>query len=127
MRTPLALAALALVLAAGCSDEPASTSGARQPSPATPTASPTPTSEPAWAIKHCRDEVLKDLKAPATAQWPGGEDVRPKPDSTPLVYDIYGQVDSQNGFGALIRSSWSCRVTTGAETWTIEVNGITGG
>jgi hypothetical protein len=58
----------------------------------------------------CTNEVLTHLKAPATATFPDSSTARyESPD--PSGYEqtrVYGYVDAQNGFGALIRSEWSC-------------------
>lgn len=59
-------------------------------------------------INACREAVKTKMKAPATAQWPGGERVTTEQGSNTTVD---GQVDAQNGFGALIRSPFRCRAT----------------
>jgi hypothetical protein len=60
------------------------------------------------AVQACRDDVLTQLKAPATAQFPGGEEIKQLGTSSTASYQIDGEVDSENGFGALIRTSWLC-------------------
>lgn len=54
----------------------------------------------------CEDFVRDRLKSPGSADFQ-------RPDISPLTNDrwqVDGTVDSQNGFGALIRSSYSCLV-----------------
>lgn len=56
----------------------------------------------------CQNLVESQLRAPATAEFPW------IPDQVILLgrheYDITSHVDSQNGFGALLRSQYSCRI-----------------
>lgn len=60
-------------------------------------------------IDRCTSMVLAKLKAPSSAQFPGGESVREwEPDGK--SYEITGSVDSQNGFGAMVRSDFRCIV-----------------
>jgi hypothetical protein len=58
------------------------------------------------AIAACREGVKAKLRAPASALF-SGETVDPQRDGTHIVE---GSVDGQNGFGALIRSRYDCRV-----------------
>lgn len=60
------------------------------------------------AYDYCVEAVTDRLKAPATAQFAPLEDVDLQKDSG--NYTIVGDVDSENGFGALIRTSYSCEV-----------------
>lgn len=53
----------------------------------------------------CRTAVPTLLKAPATAQFPEEPIVR---EVAKGVYVASGKVDSQNSFGALLRSSYTC-------------------
>lgn len=56
-----------------------------------------------------KDEVPKFLKSPATADFPYLEtEVRIMGEGDLAVYNVRGAVDSQNGFGALVRTPWSC-------------------
>lgn len=60
------------------------------------------------AVQTCQNLVRDKLKAPATAQfvdvtftdWQGGH------------WTVNGQVDAQNGFGALVRGPFSCELYT---------------
>lgn len=53
----------------------------------------------------CEDWVKDQLKAPATADF-GDEDVSGGGGS----WTVTGVVDAENGFGANIRTSWTCDV-----------------
>ena len=63
--------------------------------------------------RSCNDLVKNALKAPSTAKFPGllsGEwDYRYNPSAGTAVYSSH--VDSQNGFGAMIRSRFTCEYT----------------
>lgn len=56
----------------------------------------------------CRSWVKDQLKAPATAQFSG--ETGYSSDTGP--WEIVGNVDAQNGFGALIRNIYTCSVHT---------------
>lgn len=65
------------------------------------------------AERVCQDFVKKRLKAPATAKFSdvnhsGGVDGE---------YTVTGAVDSQNSFGALIRSDFTCTVKDDGDQW----------
>ncbi len=55
-------------------------------------------------VEDCQSLVKADLKAPATAQF---SEVEVKQEGS-KTYLISGSVDSQNGFGALLRNSFEC-------------------
>jgi hypothetical protein len=59
------------------------------------------------ATEECEDSVKDRLKAPATAQF---SEVETTP-SGAESYDVAGAVDSENSFGALIRSHFTCKAT----------------
>lgn len=58
------------------------------------------------AIDVCHQAVSDQLKAPGTADF-GGEQVTHSGDR----YTVVGHVDSENSFGASLRSNWSCEAT----------------
>ena len=62
----------------------------------------------------CERAVLAQLKSPATAHF-GGASASPEADS----WIVTGYVDSQNGFGAVLRSNWTCPTTYTGGTWTL--------
>lgn len=63
----------------------------------------------------CHDAVKEKLKSPGTAQF-GGEFRRES--TTP---ELTGYVDSQNGFGALVRTTWVCTGTATDVGWSVQV------
>lgn len=60
--------------------------------------------DPKNAIPACREQVKSKMKAPATTRFPGGETVKTGVGQP----EIEGVYDSENGFSALIRGSYSC-------------------
>lgn len=71
----------------------------------------------------CQQAVEMELRAPATAEWPSLDEVtvvaRPN-----RRYDVEGFVDSQNGFGALIRSDVYCGLRQVGESDRFRVLGL---
>lgn len=67
----------------------------------------------AAAITACEDAVKLQLKAPGTAKF-GDQFVR---DGTPA--EVIGWVDSENGFGALVRNRFLCLAHKGQTGWRI--------
>lgn len=73
------------------------------------------------AEDQCKDWVKDKLKAPATADF-SGERIS----GTAGDYTIVGNVDSQNSFGANVRSTWMCTIkrdSTGTYIGEATVNG----
>lgn len=74
----------------------------------------------------CEGFVKKRLKSPGTADFPGvtSDDYAKTAtlhDTTPWMYKVTGVVDSQNGFGATVRSDYVCTVSTkDDDTWTLD-------
>lgn len=69
------------------------------------------------AATACQELVSERLKSPATAQFP-----EPQVQERGAAGDAFlvtGEVDSQNGFGAMVRSSYSCELYTpdGGQSW----------
>ena len=72
------------------------------------------------AIPFCREQVRLRLKAPATAQFSAETATYSVPGDTGSVVLVTGQVDSQNGFGALLRSRYECRAAPFSDgSWTL--------
>jgi len=59
------------------------------------------------AIAACERSVEAQLRAPATAEFSNQVASRGADGS----YEVRGNVDSENGFGAMLRSSWTCSAT----------------
>ena len=62
----------------------------------------------ASAYVQCKNFVMERLRAPATADFPFAEYTSWDMGNDTWVVKSY--VDSQNGFGAMIRSNWHCKV-----------------
>ena len=60
----------------------------------------------------CHEWVKKELRSPATAEFSDENVAGDEGD-----YTITGNVDSQNGFGATVRSTWTCTVKLDGDTW----------
>ncbi len=76
-----------------------------------------------WA---CREFAADNLKAPSTAKFPNYNNFIAKKVNNKetrakgyIVYSVYGEVDSQNSFGAMLHSRFMCEVikNTSADTW----------
>lgn len=52
----------------------------------------------------CEQQVKENLKSPSTADFTGTDATGSGP------FTVTGEVDSQNGFGAMVRSSFECSV-----------------
>jgi len=63
------------------------------------------------AIRYCEDQVRDQLKAPSTAEF----DSDSSSTSSPFV--ITGSVDSENSFGATLRSDFQCTVTISGDSF----------
>ncbi len=67
------------------------------------------------AYKACENWVSERLRAPSTADFSGV--ARSEITKTDIGYDVTGYVDSQNGFGAQIRSDFTCEMRLTADSW----------
>lgn len=65
------------------------------------------------ARTQCQEWVKEKLKSPSTADF-SGQVVNGGPSS----WTISGNVDSQNSFGATVRSSWTCDISVSGDQWT---------
>lgn len=91
--------------------------GSADPGSTTPSASPTHGADGvATARALCRAAVLDELRAPGTARFVAdAEDVVTGAGGAAGVelaarYDVTGEVDAENGFGALLRVDYACAV-----------------
>jgi hypothetical protein len=77
--------------------------------------------DPTMAFVMSQNFVKKNLKSPSTADFPyiNNDGVRVSKISD-CNYQVIGYVDSQNGFGAMVRSSYSVNMesTTDGKKWT---------
>lgn len=74
---------------------------------------PDPRGSQTEAIIYAQGFVENCLRAPATAQFPWETMAILDGD----VWRVSGSVDSQNGFGALIRSDWQCELRKSSDGW----------
>jgi hypothetical protein len=63
------------------------------------------------AEEQCKDWVKEQLKAPSTAEFENVSSTGSDP------YTVTGDVDAQNGFGAQIRTTWTCDIHTEGDYW----------
>ena len=66
------------------------------------------------AVVVCQNFVRKRLRAPSTADFPwlDRQVVR-----TRSAFHVHSYVDSENMYGAKIRTSWDCTVSRQGQTW----------
>lgn len=63
------------------------------------------------AYNYAEDFIEQRLKSPSTAEFPGvSEKNNHITDLGGGEYQINSWVDSQNSFGAMIRTKWSCKI-----------------
>lgn len=68
----------------------------------------------------CKQFVTKSLKAPASAVFPSSTETQTERLSA-TQFRNHAYVDSQNGFGAMIRTQYTCTVTsTGGDNWRLD-------
>lgn len=73
------------------------------------------------AYRAASKEVTKRLKSPATAIFPNIEDAKiTKLQSEECAFGVVSYVDSQNGFGALIRGEWVADVSLKNGKWSLD-------
>lgn len=71
------------------------------------------------AYVQCQLFAEDQLVAPGSAQWPAGGGYVAK-DHGSGVWRVDTYVDSQNSFGALVRSQVTCVMSVSGDTWTPE-------
>ncbi len=67
---------------------------------------------PSMARTMCHEFVTDRLRAPSTAKFPNAYSEHRITKLGPGHYQVASYVDAQNGFGAQVRSSYLCEVTT---------------
>lgn len=72
-------------------------------------------------IRACQGWAKERLKAPATAEFPDGATASEGP---PDTWAVRGEVDSENSFGALIRSGYRCTVVYHHDSKTVTTNDV---
>lgn len=61
--------------------------------------------------------VKRNLKAPSTAEFPSQSESTITPSEDGATYKIYSYVDSQNGFGAMIRTKYYVKMIKDGSDW----------
>lgn len=74
------------------------------------------------AITQAHISIKNNLKSPASAEFEGGKEVVTKINDSTFV--VVGAVDSQNSFGAMLRSNYSCKVIFYPKTETCIVEDV---
>lgn len=67
-------------------------------------------SDLSWGYKSAKEEVLKKLKSPSTAKFADFSKIKYR-DHKDGTYIIESYVDSQNSFGATVRTKFRCTIT----------------
>ena len=66
----------------------------------------------------CQDYVSAQLKSPGSASFPGvSSSDYPQISGSGSSYEVVGVVDSENGFGAKLRSVFDCKATVTGGSW----------
>jgi len=77
---------------------------------------PTTTENRDDAVRVCKEKFIPDrLKAPATAKFSNITTT-----DNAGTYTVTGSVDSENSFGALIRSTFICSVHSSGNQWVLD-------
>jgi hypothetical protein len=100
----VAAAAVSIVTTAGCGGGGASSSAV-----AAAEAAHSEVEVEAEAAKVCQEAVLDVLKSPASAEFAKAPSVTPA--AIAGEWTVIGDVDAQNGFGALLRRGYLCTAT----------------
>lgn len=74
------------------------------------------------ALTHAQIYIKSKLKSPVSAEFEGGVGGVVKINDT--TFTVIGTVDSQNGFGALLRSNYSCKVIFHPKTDTHDIENV---
>lgn len=69
------------------------------------------------AYEFCKQEVIKELTSPASARFPDRNDPALTINAGDGEAFISGHVDSQNAFGAMMRSNFVCSLETNQGKW----------
>lgn len=69
-------------------------------------------SEEDHVVDACQDAIRAKLKSPTSAEF---SDVKVDHVDGSSVYRIDGAIDSQNGFGAMVRGSYRCTMSTNSD------------
>lgn len=78
------------------------------------------------AIAYCHQFVEQQLRSPDSADFPSFSD-HAVTEVGAQEWRVSAYVDAENGFGASVRTDWTCQVSYDepSETWTLEDMGVT--
>ncbi|PWR08559.1 hypothetical protein DKT68_15190 [Micromonospora acroterricola] len=72
------------------------------------------------AVERCQAAISGQLKSPATAEYADDVTVSGEEGNFGTYYEVTGQVDAENGFGALVRGDYRCKVQREQDgSWTV--------
>jgi PBP1b-binding outer membrane lipoprotein LpoB len=74
------------------------------------------------ALVQAQVHIESKLKSPSTAEFGGGVDGVIQTNDT--TFTVIGTVDSQNSFGAMMRSNYSCKVIFHPKTDTHDIENV---
>lgn len=74
-------------------------------------------SQPGVPYQFAKKFVINRLKAPSTAKFPNITEARCVILSDNKTWKIFSYVDSQNSFGAMVRTKWYVKIIDTGESW----------
>jgi hypothetical protein len=78
--------------------------------------SPSPDSDKFGAYFYSKEFVKEQLRAPSTAKFCDFDEARISSNGA-NSYTVVGWVDAQNGFGAMLRNRFVCKLHKNGDTW----------
>lgn len=79
------------------------------------------------AADRCQAAITAKLKSPSTAKY-GEPTVTSSDGDFGSYYQVFGTVDAQNGFGAMIRGAYHCKATHEKDgRWLVTESSVTAG
>jgi hypothetical protein len=82
---------------------------------------PEPDTSDQMAAVMCQEFVKQRLKSPGSAEFPSNTGITIVSDTKPWKYKVDAYVDSQNGFGAKVRNTYLCTISTkGDGNWHLD-------
>ncbi|HEY9414310.1 MAG TPA: hypothetical protein VIQ30_06100 [Pseudonocardia sp.] len=79
------------------------------------------------AVERCQTAVTAKLKSPASAEFADKVDVTTQKGNFGTYFQVFGQVDAQNGFGATVRGAYHCKVTLEGDSWRVDESSVAEG
>ena len=79
------------------------------------------------AVERCQTAIGAKLKSPSTAKFADKVDVTTQKGTFGTYFQVFGQVDAQNGFGATVRGAYHCKVTREGDSWRVDESSVAEG